>query len=109
MKNNLEVPKGITHSSCHLTSQILSDLAVKVGLELEDGKDRNRSCIESIVEDKAKRSGTFSTGCSFANCLKNKVIDRPPSIHDSKYDLADLVEEAWTKVVSRKKKKKKNK
>jgi hypothetical protein len=160
MKNNLEVPEGITNSSYHLTSQILSDLAVKVGLEVEDGKDRNRSCIESIVEDNAKRSEAFSVGCSFANCRKNKVSDRPPSIvtrsmaaqksrdvtvgnivsannsigthttegsvnscddqsvsleadpstlvsdriDDSNYDLADLVEEAWTKVGSRKKK-----
>lgn len=79
-KNNLEVPKGITHFSCQLSTQNLRDLASKVDLNIEEDKDRDSSCVEGILGEFIGRSALFSDNCSFANCVKKVVVDKPSSI-----------------------------
>lgn len=166
MKNNLEVPKGTTHISCHLSSQNLSDLASKVGIAIEDDKNSKETCVDSILSNNARRDKDFSFSCTFANCTKHMEVDKTSSLATSSRvvqenskvtegnfsilsnfadnhttegnvicsnvgsevleadpstpdrsnivgnrhgDLAELIEEAWTKAAGRKKYKKKRK
>lgn len=165
-KINLEVPKGITHNSCKLSSQNLNDLASKIGLEIGSSMTSKGSCVDDIIDENAKRSENFIADCSLINCPKKTILNpvshrvtrskaaQGPSkvtvgnsstpgdsvadhtteggvviidiesnssdldlntpvksrVEDSKHNqLADLIEEAWTKVVSTKKNKKKRK
>lgn len=166
MKNDLEIPRGITHFSCHLSSQNLSDLGSKISIAIEDVENSKETCVDSILDNNARRSKEFRASCSFADCTKHmgvektsslasssreaqgnskategtsvildhlvdthttegsvnyrnvesNVLEEDPStpvrnnLGDNRYgDLADLIEEAWTKVASRKKYKKKRK
>lgn len=58
-KNILEEPKGINHR-LQISSQNLSNIASKVGLEVENDQDNDKSCVDIILEGNDRRDVNFT-------------------------------------------------
>lgn len=67
----MEIPKGISHISCHLSAQNLSNLDQKIGLVLEDSESKSSTCVNTILENNTSRGESFSSSYSFAECSRH--------------------------------------